>query len=63
MKDENNQPHTAHTTNPVPFILIGDNLDKIKLSNGKLSDIAPTILKLMKLDQPEEMTGQNLILS
>jgi 2,3-bisphosphoglycerate-independent phosphoglycerate mutase len=63
MKDENNQPHTAHTTNPVPFILVGNNLDKIKLGNGKLSDIAPTILTLMKLDQPREMTGKNLILS
>jgi 2,3-bisphosphoglycerate-independent phosphoglycerate mutase len=61
MKDENNQPHTAHTTNPVPFILVGNDLDKIKLMNGKLSDIAPTILTLMKLNQPEEMTGQNLI--
>jgi 2,3-bisphosphoglycerate-independent phosphoglycerate mutase len=61
MKDENNQPHTAHTTNPVPFILVGNNLDRIKIGNGKLSDIAPTILTLMKLDQPREMTGKNLI--
>ncbi len=61
MKDDNNQPHTAHTTNPVPCILIGNNLAKIKLSNGKLSDIAPTILSLMKIDQPEEMTGKNLV--
>ena len=63
MKDENNQPHTAHTTNPVPCILIGHNLAKIKLLDGKLSDIAPTILSLMKIDQPEEMTGKSLIKS
>lgn len=62
MKDRNNQPHTAHTTNPVPFILIGNNFGQIKLNDGKLSDIAPTILSLMNIDQPKEMTGRSLIL-
>ncbi len=52
------QPHTAHTLNPVPLILIGKNTP---LRNGKLCDIAPTILKLMNLNIPQEMTGDVLI--
>lgn len=59
--DEDGNPHTAHTTNPVPFILIRNDIDQIKLSDGALSDIAPTILDLMNIDQPPEMTGQSLI--
>ncbi|RQD70276.1 MAG: 2,3-bisphosphoglycerate-independent phosphoglycerate mutase [Tindallia sp. MSAO_Bac2] len=51
---------TAHTTNPVPLILIG--LDKCILKeNGKLCDLAPTILDIMEMDQPEEMTGESLL--
>lgn len=53
---------TEHTTNPVPFILVNKKLKNIKLrSNGILADIAPTILSLLKYDQPEEMTGKSLI--
>ena len=59
MIDENNEPMTAHTTNLVPFIITKEN---IKLENGKLGDIAPTILKLLDLHQPSEMTGKNLII-
>lgn len=55
------QPHTAHTTNPVPLILIGNNVAKIKLKDGSLADIAPTILHLLNINQPSEMTGKNLI--
>ena len=62
MMDHHHNPHTAHTTNPVPFILIGNNVANIKLSDGKLSDIAPTILSLINLSKPSEMTGKNLIL-
>lgn len=52
-------PHTAHTTNPVPFILLKKG---IKLRNkGILADIAPTILELMNIKKPEEMTGKSLI--
>ena len=51
-------PYTAHTTNPVPFYLVGAN---VKLRNGKLSDIAPTMLDLMGLAKPREMSGETLI--
>ncbi|MCO7184617.1 2,3-bisphosphoglycerate-independent phosphoglycerate mutase [Tenacibaculum sp. XPcli2-G] len=52
-------PHTAHTTNPVPMILIDKELKSIK--SGILGDIAPTILKLMGIEQPKEMTQHSLI--
>ena len=58
---ETKGPHTSHTLNPVPFILIGAN-SPVKLKNGKLSDIAPTILTLMHLPKPKEMNGESLIL-
>ena len=53
---------TAHSTNPVPLILTGEEYKNSKLkSGGRLSDIAPTILDMMNLEKPEEMTGQSLI--
>ena len=52
-------PHTAHTTNPVPIILIDKEIKSIK--NGILGDISPTILKLMGIKQPEEMTQKPLV--
>jgi len=55
--------HTAHTTNPVPFLVM-DQKDKRALrEGGKLSDIAPTILQIMEIEQPDEMTGQSLLKS
>ncbi|MCG8551585.1 MAG: 2,3-bisphosphoglycerate-independent phosphoglycerate mutase, partial [Desulfobacterales bacterium] len=54
-------PHTAHTLNPVRFIVAAKSGPGITLSNGKLGDIAPTILKVLGIDQPLEMTGQSLI--
>ena len=51
-------PHTGHTTNPVPFIIRGAD---VTLRDGRLADIAPTILSLMGLEQPAEMTGLSLI--
>ena len=55
-------PHTAHTTNPVPFILITEMGKKLGLkSGGSLRDIAPTVLDLLKLPQPKDMTGHSLI--
>ena len=53
-------PHTAHTTTPVPLVIAGSKED-IKLKEGRLADIAPTMLDLMGLEKPEEMTGESLI--
>lgn len=58
--DDNNQPHTAHTSDPVPFIYAGRNATIIN-EKGKLSDISPTILYLLGLPQPAEMTGSSLV--
>jgi 2,3-bisphosphoglycerate-independent phosphoglycerate mutase len=55
-----NQPHTAHTSDPVPFLYIGRKAEIVK-KDGKLSDIAPTMLYLLGLSQPEEMTGKTLV--
>jgi len=52
-------PHTAHTTNPVPVVLLGGGAAALK--NGRLADVAPTLLSLMGLKQPSEMTGASLI--
>jgi 2,3-bisphosphoglycerate-independent phosphoglycerate mutase len=52
-------PHTAHTTNPVPVVLAG--VAGVRLHDGRLADIAPTLLALMGLPQPDEMTGRSLI--
>ncbi len=54
-------PHTAHTLNPVRFIMAGEKFKASTVKNGRLGDIAPTILKVLGLDQPEEMTGNSLI--
>ena len=53
------EPHTAHTTNVVPLVLVGK--EGVKLKEGKLADLAPTLLELMGLDKPQEMTGESLI--
>ena len=53
-------PHTAHTTNPVPVILVGGPPDA-RLRHGRLADLAPTLLQLMGLPQPPEMTGRSLL--
>lgn len=54
-------PHTAHTLNLVPLMLVNGPADAAGLADGKLADIAPTMLDLMKLPQPAEMTGRSLI--
>ena len=54
------EPHTAHTTNPVPVAVFGGPADT-RLENGRLADLAPTVLDLMGLDQPPQMTGRSLI--
>jgi 2,3-bisphosphoglycerate-independent phosphoglycerate mutase len=54
-------PHTAHTTNPVPFLYITDEGSTPTLrTDGSLRDISPTMLSLLNLDQPNQMSGGNL---
>lgn len=53
------EPHTAHTTNPVPLILVG--MEEVTLKTGKLADLAPTMLDIMGLKKPDEMTGESII--
>ena len=55
----NGGPHTAHTTNPVPVMLMGGGATALK--DGRLADVAPTLLELMGLERPREMTGSSLI--
>jgi len=55
-----NESHTYHTTNPVSLFVIGDGYYKLS-PRGKLADVAPTILDLLELEQPSEMTGISLI--
>jgi len=57
---ETKAPFTAHTSNPVPYLLINAG-EGIGISEGKLADIAPTLLELMGLEKPEEMTGKSLL--
>ncbi|TBW32267.1 2,3-bisphosphoglycerate-independent phosphoglycerate mutase, partial [Azotobacter chroococcum] len=61
MEDESTgQAHTAHTCEPVPFIYVGKRPLRIR-GGGVLADVAPTMLKLLGLPQPKEMTGQPLV--
>jgi 2,3-bisphosphoglycerate-independent phosphoglycerate mutase len=61
-EEDTGAPHTAHTTNPVPFLLVGRRWQTARLRPGKLADIAPTILDIMGLDKPQSMTGDSLII-
>jgi 2,3-bisphosphoglycerate-independent phosphoglycerate mutase len=54
-------PHTAHTTNPVPFILVSDEKNVGLREGGSLRDLSPTILSMLNIDQPGQMTGGNLV--
>ncbi|MBO7453359.1 MAG: 2,3-bisphosphoglycerate-independent phosphoglycerate mutase [Clostridiales bacterium] len=58
---ETGDPHTAHTTNPVPFILVNYDPAYTLAEGGRLCDIAPTLLEVMGLPQPAEMTGKSLL--
>lgn len=58
---DDGSPHTAHSTNPVPFVYIEKGNENATLEEGILGDIAPTILGLWGIDQPDAMTGKNLI--
>jgi 2,3-bisphosphoglycerate-independent phosphoglycerate mutase len=56
------QPHTAHTLNPVPFLLIGERFRGARLrEHGVLADVAPTLMRTMDVEQPEVMDGRSLI--
>jgi 2,3-bisphosphoglycerate-independent phosphoglycerate mutase len=59
--DDSGQPHTAHTTNQVPLVYVGG--DKPLMAGGSLSDLAPTMLAILGIEQPIEMTGKSLIKS
>ena len=59
LEEDGVRKHTAHTTNPVPFIILGAN---VALRSGRLADIAPTLLDLMDIQKPEIMTGETLII-
>ena len=58
---ETDLPLTAHSTNRVPFILVDDKFKGQKLSEGALCDVAPTLLELLNIPKPKEMTGKSLI--
>ncbi|MDX1430109.1 MAG: 2,3-bisphosphoglycerate-independent phosphoglycerate mutase, partial [Rhodothermales bacterium] len=60
MKNPDGSPHTAHTTALVPHLIIGERVAG-PIQHGKLGDVAPTILRLLGIDQPEEMTGEALV--
>ncbi len=61
VNDKTNKPHTAHTCNKVPLIYVTKNSKKIHLKTGTLADIAPTILDILDITQPDEMTGKTLL--
>ena len=60
--EETGEPFTAHTTNPVPFILVNADPSYKLREGGCLADIAPTLIELMGMEQPKEMTGKSLLL-
>jgi 2,3-bisphosphoglycerate-independent phosphoglycerate mutase len=63
MRDEDGNPHTSHTLNPVPAVLVAADFEARQLhSGGALSDVAPTLLKLFGLEQPGVMDGKSLLL-
>ncbi len=61
MKEHDGKPFTAHTTNQVPIIISSKNYKSFSVKEGKLADVSPTILKLMGIDIPKEMTGKVLV--
>ena len=62
MRNSDGSPNTAHTTNLVHFIYVAKDAEHFRVEDGILADVAPTLLRLLDLPQPAEMTGHNLIL-
>ena len=54
------EPHTAHTTSPVPLILVSND-ETLKIKSGKLADLTPTLLEILEIEQPAEMTGESIL--
>ena len=62
MRDHHHeQAHTAHTSNLVPLVYVGSQAVEFNTNGGTLSDVAPTLLHLMQIDAPKEMTGRSLV--
>ncbi len=61
MMEADGKPMTAHTTTPVPLVLVGPEVSSYKLQDGILADIAPTMLELLKIEKPSEMDGKSLL--
>jgi 2,3-bisphosphoglycerate-independent phosphoglycerate mutase len=63
MREGNGKPFTAHTTNPVPFVLVDDDFEGSLREGGILADVAPTMLEYLGIKQPSEMTGKSLLVN
>ncbi len=61
MRNEDDSPNTAHTTNLVEIIYVADDASSKKMHDGILADVAPTLLEMLRLDQPKQMTGKSLL--
>ena len=62
MINDDGTPNTAHTKNPVPCLLVGKDLSgDERVEPGRLADVAPTLLAILDIPQPAEMTGRNLV--
>ena len=61
MRNPDGSPNTAHTTNLVEIIYVADDALSKKMRDGILADVAPTLLEMLRLDQPEQMTGKSLL--
>ncbi len=61
MINADGSPHTAHTTNLVHLLYVADDAENFDIEDGILADIAPTLLRMLGVEQPAEMTGKSLI--
>lgn len=61
LDEETGEPHTSHTNNPVPFILVSKQVTALGRTSGTLIDIAPTILELLGVEKPQTMIGKSLL--